>query len=83
MPLRSHCATRVTVVVLVPTRLDDLEVRHALLEQVGDLPAVGERLELGRGAEVAQEAEHLVAAAEGEHRVGEAAEGCGHLVERM
>jgi hypothetical protein len=46
-----------------------------LLEQVDDLPAVAERLELLEGAEVAEEAQHLVAAAQDEEGVGELGRG--------
>ena len=45
-----------------------------LLEQLRRLPPVGESLELGERAEVAQEAAGLVAVAQGQHGVREVVE---------
>ena len=71
VPWRSHWATRVTVAVDVGTRSAISRYGTPSLEQERGLPAVGERLELGQRAEVAEKALHLVARAQREDRVGE------------
>ena len=62
--------------------LGDLEVRHLLLQQANDLPAVRQRLQLGDGAEVAEEAFRVVAIAQDEEGVGEIVE-AGELLDRL
>ena len=62
--------------------VSDLEVGHTLLEQLDDLPAMRERLQLTEGAEVAQEAPELVAVAQRAQRVGELVE-AGDLLDVM
>ncbi len=51
--------------------LGDLGVGHALVEQAGGVPPVGEHFELVQRADVAQERGHLVARAQAEQRVAE------------
>ena len=52
----------------------DLDVRHVLLEQLGGLPPMCERLQLGQRAEVAEEAASLVARPQRQDGVGQIVE---------
>ena len=59
-PLRSHCATRVTVVVEACARRATSRYGSPSVQQLRHLPAVRHRVQLRPRAEVPQEALHLV-----------------------
>src|SRR5262245_27949266 len=57
----------------------DLAIRQFLAQQPDDAPAVGERLQFGRAAQVAQEVAAFVRSAQGQERLVERALGGGFL----